>query len=129
MSQKRARSVTSSVRRASQIRGISGWNCVWKAFHQIEIDPDYRRILRFLWVDDITKTRPKIMHYQFCRLVFGLTPSPAILPSLMEQHLKEQSKEHQTVVSVLENSFYVDDFIGDAWDDSGLSKFTRKLTK
>ena len=52
---------------------------VEKAFHQIKIDPDDRRMLRFLWVDDITKEKPKIVHYQFCRLVFGLTPSPAIL--------------------------------------------------
>ena len=52
---------------------------VEKAFHQIEIDPDDRRMLRFLWVDDITKDKPDIVHYQFSRLVFGLTPSPAIL--------------------------------------------------
>ena len=58
--------------------------------------------------------------------MFGLTPSPAILPSVMEQHLKEQLEEHQTVVSVLENSFYVDDFIGDAWDDSGAIEIYEK---
>ena len=92
---------------------------VEKAFHQIEIDPDDRRMLRFLWVDDITKDKPDIVQYQFSRLVFGLTPSPAILSSVIEHHLKEQSEEHQSVASVLENSFYVDDFIGGAWDDSG----------
>ena len=99
---------------------------VEKAFHQIEIDPDDRRMLRFLWVDDITKEKPKIVHYQFCRLVFGLTPSPAILSSVMEHHLKEQSEEHQSVVSVLENSFYLDDFIGGAWDDSGAVEIYEK---
>ena len=85
---------------------------VEKAFHQIEIDPDDRRMLRSLWVDDIRKDKPDIVHYQFSRLVFGLTPSPAILSSVMEHHLKEQSEEHKSVASVLENSFYVDDFIG-----------------
>ena len=99
---------------------------VEKAFHQIEIDPDDRRMLRFLWVDDITKDKPDIVHYQFSRLVFGLTPSPAILSSVMEHHLKEQSEEHQSVASVLENSFYVDDFIGGAWNDSGAVEIYEK---
>ena len=44
----------------------------------------------------------------------------------MEHHLKEQSEEHQSVASVLENSFYVDDFIGGAWDDSGAVEIYEK---
>ena len=58
--------------------------------------------------------------------MFGLTPSPAILSSVMEHHLKEQSEEHQSVASVLENSFYIDDFIGGAWDDSGAVEIYEK---
>ena len=50
-----------------------------KAFHQIAIDPKDRDALKFLWIDDASKPNPKVVKYRFCRLVFGLTPSPAIL--------------------------------------------------
>ncbi len=49
------------------------------AFLQIGIREDDRDFLRFLWFDDISKDKPSIVQYRFCRLVFGLTCSPAIL--------------------------------------------------
>ena len=88
-----------------------------KAFHQIE--PNDRRMLRFLWLNDISKEKPGIVHYQFCRLVFGLTPSPAILSSLIDHHLDRRAEEHAEIVSLLKRSFYVDDLVSGAWDDAG----------
>ena len=76
---------------------------VEKAFHQISIDPTDRRKLRFLWYDDVTKASPKIVHYQFCRLVFGLTPSPAILSSLLENHLESRAEDDPEIVSTLKD--------------------------
>ncbi|XP_028409237.1 uncharacterized protein LOC114531819, partial [Dendronephthya gigantea] len=102
---------------------------VEKAFHQIEIAPKDRRMLRFLWFDDITKDHPEIIHYQFCRLVFGLTPSPAILSTVIEQHLESQMEEHPEMVSLLKDSFYVDDMIGGSWDDSGAIEIYEKSNK
>ena len=55
-----------------------------KAFHQIQINPEDRRMLRFLWFNDIEKDCPQIKQYQFRRLVSGLTPSPAILASTLK---------------------------------------------
>ena len=55
-----------------------------KAFHQIQINPEDRGMLRFLWFNDIEKDCPQIKQYQFRRLVFGLTPSPAILASTLK---------------------------------------------
>ena len=52
---------------------------VEKAFHQIVMAPKDRNMLRFLWFEDISQQNPQIIQYRFCRLVFGLTPSPAIL--------------------------------------------------
>ena len=48
-----------------------------KAFHQVKIAPDDRRMVRFLWFDDPNKERPEIRKYQFCRLILGLVSSPA----------------------------------------------------
>ena len=58
-----------------------------KAFNQIVIDECDRDYLRFLWFDDISKAKPNIVEYRFARLVFGLTPSPAILNGVIQSHL------------------------------------------
>ena len=51
-----------------------------KAFHQIVVNPADRDMLQFLWLEDSNDERT-VVQYQFCQLVFGLTPSPAILNS------------------------------------------------
>ncbi|CAB4005289.1 Hypothetical predicted protein, partial [Paramuricea clavata] len=88
-----------------------------KAFHQIQISPEDRRMLRFLWFDDITEPVPKIRRFQFCRLVFGLTPSPAVLASIIQHHLSRHKEREPEMVSLLNDSFYVDDFAGGAKTD------------
>jgi len=89
-----------------------------KAFHQIQIAPDDRRTLKFLWLDDIKKGKPEIKQYQFRRLPFGLTPSPAILASTIRYHLSKYEEREPKIVSLLRDSFYVDDFAGGAYEDS-----------
>ena len=44
-------------------------------------------MLRFLWFDDVGKENPVMVQYQFCCLVFGLTPSPAILTEVINHHI------------------------------------------
>lgn len=83
-----------------------------KAFHQIQINPEDRRMLRFLWFNDIEKDCPQIKQYQFQRLVFGLTPSPAFLPSTIKHHLSKYEEKEPEVTSLLSSSFYVDDLAG-----------------
>ncbi len=90
---------------------------VEKAFHQIEIHPDDRKMLRFLWFDDTFKEHPEIVQFQFCRLVFGLTPSPAILSSLIQHHLEKYEQKEPMVTALLQDSFYVDDFVGGSTHD------------
>ena len=50
-----------------------------KTFVMISIDPSNRDMLRFLWLKDPGDLNSKILEMRFCRLVFGLRPSPAIL--------------------------------------------------
>lgn len=79
-----------------------------KAFLMIGIDTADRDSLRFLWFQDVmTEENPKLVEYRFCRLVFGLKPSPAILGATILHHLAQQ--EQQEAVCVLKNSLYVDD--------------------
>ena len=85
-----------------------------KAFYQIVIDPKNRNMLRFLWFDNVGKENPVTVQYQFCRLVFGLTPSPAILTGIINHHLTRYLLTEPTIVETLSNGFYVDDFTCDA---------------
>ena len=97
-----------------------------KAFHQILIDPSDRDMLRFLWLDDIHKDRPGIVQYRFCRLVFGLTPSPAILTETIQYHLTRYLLTEPLRVKQLAESFYVDDFIsGVCADDGGFNLYQK----
>ena len=90
---------------------------VEKTFHQIVIHPDDPKMLRFLWFNDPFKEHPEIVQFQFCRLVFGLTPSPAILSSLIQHHIEKYEQKEPQVTALLKDSFYVDYFIGGSTDD------------
>ncbi|XP_065182586.1 uncharacterized protein LOC135813418 [Sycon ciliatum] len=78
-------------------------------FLQVEIAPEDRKYLRFLWRD--TPDEPAAM-YEFSRLVFGLKASPY----LACRALKATSAEHGASFSKLareavDEAFYVDDLL------------------
>ena len=95
-----------------------------KAFHQIAISPDDRDMLRLLWFDNINSEEPQIIQYRFCRLVFGLTPSPAILQGIIQHHLSRYKISHPETVRLLSDTLYVDDFAGGASNtEEGFQKY------
>ena len=71
-------------------------------------------MLRLLWVDDITTREAQVVQYRFCRLVFGITPSPAILQCVIQHHLSRYKNSHAEIVKLLSDTWYVDDFPGRA---------------
>ena len=91
---------------------------IGKAFHQVTIAPEDRRMVRFLWFDNPSKERPEIQKYQFCRLVFGLVSSPAILTSVLQHHLGVNEEKEPKMVPLLRKSFCVYDFAGGVFDDN-----------
>ena len=80
-----------------------------KAFLQVQVNPNDRDVLRFLWFDDINKEVPTIVQYRYCRLVFGLTCSPAILAEAINYHLNQFQLKYPEVVDHL-GKLYCDDF-------------------
>ena len=84
-----------------------------KAFHQIVIEKSDRDMLRYLWFEDV-QSNSNIVHYHFCQLPFGLKPSPAILNSVIQNHISLYNQSHPHVSKLLSESFYVDDFVGGA---------------
>ncbi|CAB4026974.1 DUF1758 and DUF1759 and RVT 1 and Peptidase A17 d omain containing [Paramuricea clavata] len=91
----------------------------WKneSIPRIQIAPDDRKMLKFLWFEDINQDPPTLKEYEFRRLPFGLTPSPAILSSTISHHLSRYKEIEPEIVSLLLESLYVDDFAGGAYDD------------
>ena len=97
-----------------------------KAFHQVQISPSDRCMLRFLWFDDVKKDNPVIKRFQFRRLVFGLTPSPAVFSTVIQNHLSQHRKEDADASQVLKDSLYVEDFAGGANNDQEAIEFYNK---
>ena len=80
-----------------------------KAFHMISIKEEDRDSLRFLWLKSVEDGLSEVVVYRFCRLVFGLKPSPAILGATIKHHLSKYSTSEPKTTKVLENDLYVDD--------------------
>jgi len=78
------------------------------AFLQIGVKQSDRDILRFLWFDNVTQDKPSIVQYRYCRLVFGLTCSPAILGETIKFHIAQFASRNPEVVKIL-NRLYADD--------------------
>ncbi|XP_046860983.1 uncharacterized protein LOC124454223 [Xenia sp. Carnegie-2017] len=83
----------------------------------IGIDKEDRDMLRFLWLRDTRDPHSEVLKLRFCRLVFGLRPSPAILGATINHHLKTHEKQEPEPVEHLKNSLYVDDFVSSAETD------------
>lgn len=68
-------------------------------------------MLRFLWFANASDPNMDIVELRFCRLVFGLRPSPAILGATIEHHLatyKGNKVEAADTIECLQNSLYIE---------------------
>ena len=59
-------------------------------------------------MNDPSSECPQLLYLRFCRLVFGLKPSPAILEATVHHHLEKHKKSDPEAVRVLQD-LYVDD--------------------
>lgn len=82
-----------------------------KAFLNVEVDPEDRDCLRFLWVEK-PPDLSQVVVYRFCRVVFGLNASPFLLNATLRHHVKRYEIYEPKFVAKLLDSFYVDDFVG-----------------
>ena len=83
----------------------------------IGINEEDRDMLRFLWLKGAKDPHSDILKLKFCRLVFGLRSSPAILGVTIQHHLKKHEKQEPEIVEHLKKSLYVDDFVSGAEND------------
>ena len=81
-----------------------------KAFLNVEVDPEQRNLLRFLWINDISSSNPEVIIFRFTRLVFGLVCSPFILNVTLRNHLSKYENIDPDFVNTVVRALYVDDF-------------------
>ena len=79
-----------------------------KAFLQIEINEADRDCLCFLWFDDVNKPNPDIIQMRCKVLLFGLSPSPNILSTVIQRHISAYKTDYPQAVQAL-SKMYVDD--------------------
>ena len=84
---------------------------VEKAPLMIAIDDNDRDVLRFIWIDDITKHEPVLRVFRFTRVVFGVSSSPFLLNATIKFHLECYLESNEEIVRRLLQSTYVDNIV------------------
>lgn len=82
-----------------------------KAFLMISMTEKDRDVLRFLWVDDVSKPNPETIVLRFTRVVFGVASSHFLLNATIRHHLENHATIQPDLVSKLLRSTYVDDIV------------------
>ena len=87
-----------------------------KAFLNIEIHPEDRDSLHFLWVDDVYAQNTSILTYRFRTVVFGVNSSPVLLHAILRHQTEQYQEIDPDFVSKVSKEFYVDDWASGAQD-------------
>ncbi len=82
-----------------------------KAFLMVSIDESDRDVLRFLWIDNLSKESPEVIAYRFTRVVFGVSSSPFLLNATIRYDLESHLKTDEKVILRLLRSTYVEDIV------------------
>src|SRR5699024_7321145 len=78
---------------------------VEKAFMMVELYPDDRNAVAFMWKEP----KGEVQYFRMKRVPFGTAASPFLLFATMERLFDDHSVEFGDVVSRIRKNFYVDD--------------------
>ncbi|UYV73725.1 hypothetical protein LAZ67_11000531 [Cordylochernes scorpioides] len=95
-----------------------------KAFQMIEVNPEDRKYLKFIW-----RNIGGSVTFQHTRVVFDLTSSPFILGAVIEHHLKSVTYENFYVAQRLLRSFYVDNCLTSPNKESDIVHLKEKASE
>lgn len=104
---------------------------IHKAFLQIGIRAQDRDALRFLWIEHLQPEDglpPPIVEWRMTRVPFGASSSPFLLAATLRYHLESMKNHYPSVVSELQNSFYVDDLVAGAASETEALHIYRDAT-
>lgn len=97
-----------------------------RAFLMIAMTEKDRDVLRFLWVDDVSKEHPETIVLRFTRVVFGVSSSPFLLNATIRYHLEKHAVIHPDLVRKLLRSTYVDDIVTGAESEEAAYELYKK---
>ena len=100
-----------------RIHSIALIGDIEKAFLMVSVAAQDRDVLRFLWIQDITKDLPRVVVLRFTRVMFGVSASPFLLNATLKHHIEKYRKEDPSFVDTFTRSLYVDDITYGANDD------------
>ena len=81
-----------------------------KAFLMINVIPQDRDVLRFLWIDNVNSSENfEIKAFRQTRVTFGITSSPFLLGVTILKHLEQYELNRSELVEKIKDSLYVDD--------------------
>ena len=96
-----------------------------KAFLNVRVTPEECNYLRYIWLDEINKNKPRLVIYRFVRLLFGLNSSPFVLNATVRKHLSQYAEADKEFILKVLHSLYVDDFVSGT--ESGEKSFELHL--
>ena len=82
-----------------------------KAFLNIEIHPEDRDSLRFLWVSNIHDKEPQIKVCRYRTVVFAISSSPFLLNTVIRHHLNKYKEVDPEFTRDMIEGFFVDDLV------------------
>lgn len=85
-----------------------------KAYLQIQIRPEDRDALRFLWFQELPSAAnpsPQVQEWRMTRVPFGASSSPFLLAATLHHHFSGVSDRYPDTAARLRASFYVDDLV------------------
>ena len=97
-----------------------------EAFLMVSIAEVDRNVLRFLWVDDISKEEPEIVVLRFTRVVFGVSSSPFLLNATVAHHIGQYETVDPVFVEKFLENIYVDDLAAGGTDVDDTYEFYAK---
>ena len=78
-----------------------------KAFLQVSIAEADKDVLRFLWIEGISREDPAVSALRFTRVVFGASASPFLLNATLSHHFQKYLSTHPVLVQRLLQSKYM----------------------
>ena len=100
-----------------------------QAFLQIEVDPEDRDALRFLWVKNPKELDYPILEYRFTRAIFGADPSPYILGGTVRHRMEQYKATDLEFVEDVNESLYVDYYVSGGDEKLEICERKQKLQK
>ncbi|XP_071950851.1 uncharacterized protein [Antedon mediterranea] len=92
---------------------------------QIGVQPEDRKMLRFLWQDLDTERMPEI--YEFNRLVFGLNVAPFLAQFVTQEQARKNSKEYLLGARAVLDSTYMDDTMASVKNEQEAVELYREI--